>query len=130
MISESENRLLTEVEPGAPMGDYLRRFWHPVAAASDLEDHATKAVRFFGEDLVLYRDRSGTVGLLDRHCPHRRADLSYGSVEDCGLRCSYHGWLFDADGACLEQPFDQTSNPNSKFRDRATTRQACKRHCA
>ena len=121
MLTESENRQLTEVESGAPMGDYLRRFWHPVAAASELVDNGTKAVRFFGEDLVLYRDRSGTFGLLDRHCPHRRADLSYGAVEDCGLRCSYHGWLFDADGSCLEQPFDQTSNPNSRFRDRAAT---------
>ena len=70
-----------------------------------------------GEDLVLYKDLSGQYGLLDRHCPHRRADLSYGIVEECGLRCNYHGWLFDATGTCIEQPFEDIDAPEMRFRD-------------
>ena len=82
------------------MGELLRRYWMPIAAVAELDDQPTKPVRLMGEDLVLYRDGSGTYGLIDRHCPHRRADLSYGFVEECGLRCNYHGWLFDETGRC------------------------------
>jgi 5,5'-dehydrodivanillate O-demethylase len=71
-----------------------------------------------GEDLVLYRDLGGKYGLVDRHCPHRRADLSYGFVEECGLRCNYHGWLFDNDGRTLEQPFEDVANPDAHYRDK------------
>ena len=67
---------------------------------------------------MLYRDASGSYGLLDRHCPHRRADLSYGMVEACGLRCHYHGWLFDGAGRCLEQPFEDVAHPDGRFRDK------------
>ena len=73
-----------------------------------------------GEDLVLYRDGSGTYGLVDRHCPHRRADLSYGLVEDCGLRCNYHGWAFDEGGRCIDQPFEETAHPEAHYKDRVT----------
>lgn len=100
------------------MGDLLRRYWHPIGAASIMDDEPTVAMRVMGEDLVLYRDLSGGYGLIERHCPHRRADLAFGFVEDCGLRCSYHGWLFDAEGACLEQPFEDRSDPGSRFRDK------------
>src|SRR4029077_7450737 len=62
----------------------------------------------------LYRDLSGNLGLLERHCPHRRADLSYGYVESRGLRCNYHGWRFDSDGRCLEQPFEDVVNPGAR----------------
>ncbi len=86
---------------GTPMGELLRRYWHPIAAVTEFEDKSTKQVRLLGEDLVLYKDRSGTYGLLGLHCPHRRADLSYGFVEECGLRCSYHGWAFDEKGNCI-----------------------------
>ncbi len=106
MLSEATNKLLTEVGPGTRMGEYLRRYWHPVAAESELQEPAVRACRVLGEDLVLYRDLSGNLGLLERHCPHRRADLSYGYVETQGLRCNYHGWRFDAEGRCLEQPFE------------------------
>jgi len=75
-------------------------------------------VRLLGEDLVLYKDASGGYGLLDRHCPHRRADLSYGMVEACGLRCHYHGWHFDGTGRCLEQPFEDAAHPDGRFRDK------------
>ncbi len=118
MLDETANRRLSEVGSGTPMGELMRRYWHPVAAVGELDDHATKPVRLMGEDLVLYKDLSGNYGLLDRHCAHRRADLSYGFVEQCGLRCSYHGWLYDRDGSCLGQPFEDTEDPTSRFRDK------------
>jgi 5,5'-dehydrodivanillate O-demethylase len=71
-----------------------------------------------GEDLTLYKDMSGTFGLVGRHCPHRCADMSYGFVEQCGLRCNYHGWLFDRDGRCLEQPYEDVAQPEAKFREK------------
>ena len=117
-MKREHNELLTRVGPGTPMGEVLRRYWHPVAAVSELEEKSLKPLRLLGEDLVLYRDRSGRFGLLDRHCPHRRADLSYGYVEDCGLRCSYHGWLFDHGGRCLAQPYEEIVNPGGHSRDR------------
>ena len=98
MLSEEQNRTLAEVGAGTPMGELLRRYWMPIAAVAELDDNPTKPVRLMGEDLVLYKDKSGTYGLLDRHCAHRRADLSYGFVEDCGLRCHYHGWLYSEKG--------------------------------
>src|SRR5439155_1089125 len=79
------------------------------------------AVRLMGEDLVLYKDTRGGYGLLDRHCPHRRADLCYGVPEDRGLRCHYHGWLFDSAGACLQQPFEEIARPEARFRDKIRT---------
>src|SRR5205807_770925 len=65
-----------------------------------------------------YKDKSGTYGCVDLHCPHRRADLSYGMVEDCGLRCNYHGWAFDENGNCIDQPFEQIAHPEANFKDR------------
>jgi 5,5'-dehydrodivanillate O-demethylase len=118
MLTEEQNVLLTRTGPGTPMGNLLRRYWMPIAGASEFESIAVKAVRFFGEDLVLYKDLSGAFGLVDRHCPHRRADLSYGFVEDCGIRCNYHGWRFDESGRCVEQPFEDIANPEAHFRDK------------
>ena len=122
MLSEAENQLLTQVGPGTPMGELLRRYWMPVAAVAELDDNPSKPVRLMGEDLVAYKDGRGTYGLLARQCPHRRADLSYGMVEDRGLRCNYHGWLFDESGRCLEQPFEEIANPEARFKDRVHTR--------
>jgi 5,5'-dehydrodivanillate O-demethylase len=121
MLTAEENTTLTQTSAGTPMGELLRRYWWPIAAEDEVTSNRTKAVRVLGEDLVVYRDLSGAYGLLERHCPHRRADLSLGFVEDCGLRCAYHGWRFDANGACVEQPYEQTSNPNSRFRESITT---------
>src|SRR5262250_180097 len=118
VLSEDQNRRLTEVGAGTPMGELLRRYWMPIAAVAELDDKPTKPVRLMGEDLVLYKDRSGNYGLVDRHCPHRRADLSYGWVEDCGLRCNYHGWLWEHTGRCLQQPFEETAHPDARFKDR------------
>ena len=118
MLSLLRNRTLTEVGPGTPMGELLRRYWMPVAGLAEFDDVAIKPLRLMGEDLVLYKDLSGNFGLSERHCPHRRADLVYGYVEQCGLRCSYHGWLFGPDGACIEQPFEDTADPAARFRDK------------
>lgn len=106
MISAEENTLLTRVGPGTRMGALLRRYWHPVAATDELSRKATKRVRLLGEDLVLFRDRSGRLGLLEESCPHRRASLGYGIPAEQGLRCPYHGWMFDVNGVCVEQPFE------------------------
>ena len=123
MLTREQNDLLHKVGPGEPMGELLRRYWHPVAAVGELDDDPVKAVRLMGEDLVLFKDAGGAYGLLERHCPHRRADLSYGWVEPGGgLRCSYHGWLFDTDGACVAQPFEQTVHPDGAFRDKVRAR--------
>lgn len=94
---------LTRVGPGTACGDYLRRFWHPVAIASEIQDLPV-ALRILGEDLVLFRDRAGRFGLVHRRCPHRRASLEYGTCEQRGIRCCYHGWHFDIDGTLLEAP--------------------------
>src|SRR6476469_4444231 len=117
MLSASQNELLTQDGPATKMGYLLRRYWHPIAAVAEFEDRSTKPVRVMGEDLVLYKDKSGTYGLVDRRCPHRRADLSYGFVEQCGLRCNYHGWLYDEAGRCTEQPYEDVAAPQANFKD-------------
>src|SRR6266540_2458422 len=105
MITPEENNLLTQTDPKTPCGELLRRYWQPVALAEELPSGgAPLPVRILGEDLVLFRDNAGQPGLLPIHCAHRGADLSYGRVEDGGLRCIYHGWLYDVRGNCLEQP--------------------------
>jgi 5,5'-dehydrodivanillate O-demethylase len=121
VLSEEKNKRLTQVGRGTPMGELLRRYWYPIAAVAELEDNPIKPVRLMGEDLVLYRDLSGNHGLVERRCPHRGADLSYGYVEACGLRCSYHGWVFGPDGRCLEQPFEETAHPDSRFKEKVRT---------
>jgi phenylpropionate dioxygenase-like ring-hydroxylating dioxygenase large terminal subunit len=100
-----ENELLTRTGPGTPAGELLRRYWQPVALSEELPiGSAPLPVRLLSEDLVLFRDEDGKSGLLGIHCSHRGADLSYGRLEDGGLRCIYHGWLYDRTGRCLEQP--------------------------
>ena len=118
MLDHATNAKLTRVGPGTPMGDLMRRYWQPIAAVSEFDDKATKPVRLMGEDLTLYKDRGGRFGLVDRHCPHRSADTSYGYVEECGLRCNYHGWLWDHEGRCLEQPYEETVDPGSRFKEK------------
>ena len=119
MLTPQQNDLLHKVGPGTPMGRLMRRYWHPVAAVGELDDNPVKAIRLMGEDLVLFKDVTGAYGLLERHCPHRRADLSYGWVEaEGGLRCSYHGWLFDVEGRCIGQPFEQTAHPEANFKEK------------
>ena len=115
----SNNVLLTRTGPGTPGGELLRRYWQPIALASDLSAEGDPMpIRILGEDLVLFRDDQGRVGLLGIKCAHRCADLSYGRVENGGLRCIYHGWLYDVTGRCLEQPAEIDSG-----RGRDTVRQ-------
>jgi 5,5'-dehydrodivanillate O-demethylase len=118
VLTQEQNEALMQVGVGTPMGDLLRHYWLPIAAVEELEDNPMKPVRLLGEDLVLYKDLSGHYGLVDRHCPHRRADMSYGWVEECGIRCNYHGWKFDESGACVHQPFEEIAHPDAKFKDR------------
>jgi phenylpropionate dioxygenase-like ring-hydroxylating dioxygenase large terminal subunit len=99
----SYRRELTEVGPGTPCGEYLRRYWHPVGLSADAGERP-KQVRVLGEDLILFRDRQGRAGLLYPRCCHRGTTLYYGKVEERGIRCCYHGWLFDVEGHCLDQP--------------------------
>ena len=116
MVSADENRLLTESGPGTPGGDVLRRYWQPAALTEELDsDRPVVPVRLLGEDLVLFRDDQDRLGMIGRRCPHRGVDLSYGRVEDGGLRCPFHGWLFDVTGACLETPAEP---PASTFHTR------------
>lgn len=118
MLSEEKNRMLTQVGPGTPMGQLLRRYWMPIAGVSEFDTRSTKPVRLLGEDLVLYKDLSGQFGLVDRQCAHRRADLSYGMVEEHGLRCNYHGWSFGKAGECLEQPYEDTAFPERNAKEK------------
>jgi 5,5'-dehydrodivanillate O-demethylase len=115
MLSKEQNKRFTEVGPGTPMGELLRRYWMPFATVKQLDEHPTRAVRLLGEHLVAFKDRSGGYGLIQEFCPHRNTNLLWGIVEPEGLRCPYHGWLFDAEGNCLEQPAE---HPDSTFKDR------------
>jgi 5,5'-dehydrodivanillate O-demethylase len=105
MLTPEENEMLTRVGPGTPAGELLRRYWHPVAIAAELpEDNPVKFVRILCEDLVLFQTKKGELGLLHDRCSHRGASLSYGRVEERGIACPYHGWLYDIQGNCLETP--------------------------
>jgi 5,5'-dehydrodivanillate O-demethylase len=117
-LSVELNEKLTRVGPGTPCGELMRRYWHPVASVVELDHNPTKRVRLLCEDLVLYRDRSGRCGLIDNLCAHRRVDLFYGIPEQEGLRCPYHGWMYDQTGQCIEQPFEETANSSARFKDR------------
>ncbi len=116
MLSVEQNERLTRVGPGTPMGELMRRYWHPIAASVELDaDNPTKEVRLLGEDLVLYRDAKGTLGLVEPSCAHRKANLSYGIPEENGIRCAYHGWIFNETGQCVDQPSEPEG---SKFKEK------------
>jgi 5,5'-dehydrodivanillate O-demethylase oxygenase subunit len=119
MLSTEENELLTRVGPGTPAGEWMRRYWLPVGVSADLGERP-QYVRVLGEDLVLFRTPGGEIGLLDAVCAHRGASLVYGCVEKAGLRCRYHGWLYDASGRCVEQPAEVSrAAREEKVRQRA-----------
>ncbi len=119
MLTKEVNETMTRIGPGTPMGMLMRRYWHPIAGVAELDENPVKKVRILCEDLVLYRDRSGNLGLIDEPCPHRRVSMEYGIPEQEGLRCPYHGWLFNHEGRCLEQPAEPW---DSTFKDRVTTK--------
>ena len=116
MLTREENETLTKIGPGTPGGELLRRYWQPVALSQELSPQAPPlAVKILGEELVLFRDEKQRLGLLGLHCSHRGADLSFGRLEDGGLRCLYHGWLYDTGGRCLEQPGEP---PESQYKEK------------
>ena len=105
MLSAEQNDLITRTGPGTPAGKLMRCYWQPAALLDELSgQRPVKPVRLLGENLVLFRDDKGRYGLLERACPHRGTDLAFGRLEQGGLRCAFHGWLFDVEGRCLETP--------------------------
>ena len=118
MESVKQNKLLTEVGRGTPMGELMRRYWQPIGAAVDLESKWTKRVRLLGEDLVIFKDRQGRLGLIAEQCPHRRASFAHGIPTENGIRCPYHGWEYNAQGKCIHQPNEQDK---CAFRDKVST---------
>jgi len=115
MISKEKNDEITLIGSDQPAGKLLRQYWMPAALTDELEgERPVVPVRLLGEDLTLFRNEDGTLGLIDRHCPHRGADMCYGRLEDGGLRCPFHGWHFDTSGQCLEQPGEPEGSTTHK----------------
>ena len=105
MMSQEQNDLITRTGAKDPCGKLMRSYWQPAALVDELQGaRPVRPVKLLGENLVLFRDEDGRYGLIDRHCAHRGADLAFGRLENGGLRCAFHGWLFDASGQCLETP--------------------------
>jgi phenylpropionate dioxygenase-like ring-hydroxylating dioxygenase large terminal subunit len=111
MLTQEQNELLTRSDLGTPLGELLRRYWQPVGLSEEVKPGGKpKHVKVMGEDLVLFRDDQGRPGLLGIHCSHRLTSLAYGRVEDGGIRCAFHGWLYDVGGRCLDQPTEPDSS--------------------
>jgi 5,5'-dehydrodivanillate O-demethylase oxygenase subunit len=113
MLTVEQNERLTQVGPGTPMGELLRRYWYPVATSTEIGRFPLRR-RLLGQEIVVYRDADGTYGSLDPACPHRGASLEFAALECGGIRCAYHGWKFDETGQCLEQPAEP---PTSRHKD-------------
>jgi phthalate 4,5-dioxygenase oxygenase subunit len=120
MLGKEDNELVTRVGPGTPMGEMMRQYWVPALAAAELPGPDCDPVRvmLLGERLIAFRDSSGAIGLLANSCPHRGASLFFGRNEECGLRCVYHGWKFDAAGNCVDMPSEP---PESNFKQKVRT---------
>ncbi|HEY1541297.1 MAG TPA: aromatic ring-hydroxylating dioxygenase subunit alpha [Xanthobacteraceae bacterium] len=121
MLSAEQNDRITLTGPQAPAGKLMRHYWQPAALVDELSgNRPIKPVRLMGEDLVLFRDERGRYGLVGRSCPHRGTDLAFGRLEDGGLRCAFHGWLFDVTGRCLQTPAEpDDSNLRAQLRHKA-----------
>src|SRR5215469_12972089 len=122
MLKKEDNELVTRVGPGTPMGNLMRQYWVPAMLSSEVPwaDSDPLRVRLLGEDLIAFRATDGQVGLIQNHCPHRGASLFFGRNEEAGLRCVYHGWKFDVDGACIDMP-NEPAESDFKSRVRAVT---------
>lgn len=122
MLSKEENELLTQTDKGTPMGAYLRSFWIPCMVEDEIPsaDGTPKRLRLLGEDLIVFRDSQDRIGVMEEHCPHRRASLYFGRNEECGIRCVYHGWKFDVDGNCLDMP-SEPAESSYRHRVKAVT---------
>jgi phthalate 4,5-dioxygenase oxygenase subunit len=121
MLSLTDNETLARTGRGTPMGDLIRRYWIPFRLSSDIpaSDGDPVRVKLAGESLLAFRDTDGRVGLVDRLCAHRNADLFFGRNEEAGLRCTYHGWKYDVGGKCVDMP---TEAEDSNFRDKVRLR--------
>src|SRR5437773_1453973 len=105
MLTAKESERLTLVAPGTPMGNLLRRYWHPVGTVADLGKDPVQPVRLLGENLTLFRSEAGELGLIGERCAHRAISLAYGIPQRNGLRCAYHGWTYDPKGRVVDMPF-------------------------
>ena len=117
MLSKQDNETLTRVGPGTTMGELMREYWVPALMSSELPgpDSDPVRVRLLCENLIAFRDTTGTVGLIDNYCPHRRASLFFGRNEESGIRCVYHGWKYDVSGNCVDMPSEPAE---SNFKDK------------
>src|SRR5471030_285079 len=123
-MTPERNEMLTRVGPGTPGGEMLRRYWWPVGFDEQVAGTAPIPVRHLGEEFVLFRDAQGGIGMLDAACAHRRASLEHGRVEERGIRCCYHGWLYDTAGQCLEMHCEPAgSTLHEEVRQRAVPTQ-------
>jgi len=111
VITREMNDRLTQVSPGTPMGNLVRRYWHPVGTVDDLDRDPVQPVRLMGEDLVLFRDEAGRLGLVSNRCAHRGISLAYGIPQENGLRCAYHGWTYNQQGQVVDMPFEPACLP-------------------
>ena len=113
-MTPEQNELLTQIGPGTRMGNVMRRYWWAVGFTESV-DKTPVPVRILGEDLILFRTLNGKFGLTDRYCAHRLASLEHGRVENDGIRCCYHGWVYDVNGRCIDQPGEPSG---SNFKDK------------
>jgi 5,5'-dehydrodivanillate O-demethylase len=111
VITQEMNDRMTRVGPGTPMGNLLRRYWHVVGTVGELDEDPVRPVRLLGEDLVLFRDERGKVGLVSDRCAHRGISLAYGIPQENGLRCAYHGWTYNPEGQVVDMPFEPACLP-------------------
>ena len=119
MLTAEANKRITQVGAGTPMGELMRRYWIPIRPLAQLIDEEVMAVRILGENLVLFRTRNADLGLVGEFCPHRMTQLKYGYPDDFGLRCCYHGWMFDTEGQCIDTPMEAQ---DSTFKDRISVK--------
>jgi 5,5'-dehydrodivanillate O-demethylase len=118
MLSREQNETLTRVGPGTPAGEMLRRYWWPVGFSEQVKVKGSPIrAKLLGEDFILFRDGGARLGMVDLHCSHRGTSLEFGRVEEQGIRCCYHGWLYDIFGKCLEQP----AEPADSIKDHQTS---------
>ena len=117
-ITPKIDEIIARTDANTPCGEYLRRYWHPVALTSEVSS-TPKEIKILGEDLVIFKTKKGEIGLVHKACPHRRASLVYGKIENEGIRCCYHGWLFSTNGEIVETPGEEAdSKQATKLREK------------